>query len=120
MPGYNFLTSVSPGDLLPIRGTGFLFNVPGTLQAVMDQFGISCGQTAVLVLSPAVNAIDVDVFAGAVGASITASSVSKSITKQVPSSPSGGGVQTIRFDFTGIESLVFTAKNGELDLQAIG
>jgi hypothetical protein len=117
MQSFDF-RSVRSGDALPIRGSGFLFNVPGTLQAVVDQFGISCGQSAVLVLRPEVNGVDLDVFAGADGASITASSVIESVTKQVPITPSDTRFQHISFRFKGIESVVFIAKNGEFRLMA--
>ena len=130
MGPYDFRKIVRDGEVFPIRKIpAFIFAVTGASHASVDgAIGISCGSEALLHLTRSANSIELDVVVGATGVSIGAwflapggwtlgpATAGHPNPATVPSSP---GVQTIRFDFAGIQEIIFESRNFELWLQEI-
>lgn len=118
MTPFDFSTQIPNGHPFPIHEKEFSFNVPGLSAAVVDKRGIHCGYVAVMQITLAVNAVELNVINGADGVIITASNAAGSLSdsKNVASAP---GTQTIRFDFEGIRLIMFESPNDELYLKSL-
>jgi hypothetical protein len=117
MPAHDFRT-VAPGTALPLVESDFIFAVTGVSSADVGPRGIHCGPAAILQLTVPVNSLELEVLNGA-PASIRAFfygpkgwTEGVGSPKQIFSDPN---VETIRFDFAGIQRITF--EGAELYLQ---